>query len=352
MKILFDKNDHNLKKLVENLDNSIFFSDALNNYIYNQEELELDPFNDDINSVLKEQFFSLNSLTPSDVKHFPCQLSFTRLSPIDYKNDAYVKKVNPKPFKYNDIKLNCETYFPYEIFLFDQTKTKFERNLPLETSYLGYFPSQINYLTIKDKSTNWMVITPYEIQTMKDSIKKAKGHVVTFGLGLGYFAFHASNKDNVSKVAVVELNKDVITVFTKCILPFFEHKEKIELINLNAKDYLKKNPKFDYLFIDTYHNEVDGLSHFASFYPYLKTCDKSKYDFWIKESIDTYFRRLINADLISSLNKEKFIFDDPFLDKLFNRLRNLTKDMEFHSFEELLNFYSASSLDSIYRQII
>ena len=40
-----------------------------------------------------------------------------------------------------------------------------------------------------------MTITPDEIETMKEAVDQAFGNVLTFGLGLGYYAYMVSEKD-------------------------------------------------------------------------------------------------------------------------------------------------------------
>lgn len=50
----------------------------------------------------------------------------------------------------------------------------------------------------------WMTITPNEIETMKEAVDKAFGNVLTFGLGLGYYAYMVSEKVNVESITVVE----------------------------------------------------------------------------------------------------------------------------------------------------
>ena len=54
---------------------------------------------------------------------------------------------------------------------------------------------------------------------MKLPVERAKGKVLTFGLGLGYFAYMCSLKEEVESVTVVEKDKSVIKLFNEIILP-------------------------------------------------------------------------------------------------------------------------------------
>ena len=73
--------------------------------------------------------------------------------------------------------------------------------------------------------------TAYLIDTgTEDSwpaLKKAHGRVLTFGLGLGYFTYHAAENPEVESVTVVDISPDVIALFKEQILPQFPHKEKV-----------------------------------------------------------------------------------------------------------------------------
>jgi hypothetical protein len=40
----------------------------------------------------------------------------------------------------------------------------------------------------------WMTITPNEIEIMIKPVDEAFGHVLTYGLGLGYYAYMVSKK--------------------------------------------------------------------------------------------------------------------------------------------------------------
>ena len=86
----------------------------------------------------------------------------------------------------------------------------------------------------------WMTITPNEIETMKEAVDGAFGHVLTFGLGLGYYAYMVSEKDNVESITIVEINEDVIHLFNKYVLPQFKNARKIKIIKADAFEYAQK----------------------------------------------------------------------------------------------------------------
>ena len=63
-----------------------------------------------------------------------------------------------------------------------------------------------------------MTLTPVDLDTSVDAIRAAFGRVVTFGLGLGYYAYMVSEKAEVESITVVEKSEEIIKLFKKHIL--------------------------------------------------------------------------------------------------------------------------------------
>ena len=131
-----------------------------------------------------------------------------------------------------------------------------------------------------------MLITPNEIETMKSPIEKAFGDVATYGLGLGYFAFMASEKETVSSVTVVERDEKVIRLFEEHILPQFPHKNKIRIVNEDALVYAQGENRHDFVFADIWHDPSDG----CDLYLKLKACEREgvAYEYWIENTLKLY----------------------------------------------------------------
>lgn len=98
-----------------------------------------------------------------------------------------------------------------------------------------------------DYSDNcFMTDTPYEIETNKPAIKKANGDVLELGLGIGYFTYHASQKDNVRSITIVEKQKEIINL----VYPVIKNK-KTRLVHEDAERFMKKTKKkFNMINID------------------------------------------------------------------------------------------------------
>ena len=156
---------------------------------------------------------------------------------------------------------------------------------------VGFFEEEFIYPCICQNGREWMLITPNEIETMKKPIEKAFGNVLTYGLGLGYFAYMASAKPQVDSVTVIERDKNAIELFNAIILPQFDMRGKIRIIEFDALFFAAEQKKkaqkdFDFVFADIWHDPSDG----AEIYRILKPLERSdtEYSYWIEDTIKCY----------------------------------------------------------------
>lgn len=205
----------------------------------------------------------------------------------EYHDNHYYKNIKFEDIRLNNWELKQSKYRPYELFVKDDFKYVQGKVLP----QLGYFKCEFDFPAVYQNNTLWMSVTPNEINTMKDPIKKAKGRVITFGLGLGYFAFMTSLKDDVESVTIIEKDKSVIELFKEYVLPKFDKKEKIKIIRADAYSFLKNNLKdcdYDYCFVDIYHDAGDGRDVYLKFKEYEKEYPNIFFDYWIENTIKYY----------------------------------------------------------------
>ncbi len=197
-----------------------------------------------------------------------------------------------------------------------------------ELPHIGFFEEEFSYPAVYENGREWMTVTPNEVETMKDAVAEASGRVLTLGLGLGYFTFQASEKENVTSVTVVERDKNVISLFCEFILPQFPHAEKINIVEGDALAYLEKNSpegKFDFMFADIWHDSSDGLDLYIK----LKNIEKRQIGgmksrllrrYWIERTILSRLRWMIFAELTD----EKSAF--AHLSKNYKELTSLLSD--------------------------
>ena len=203
-------------------------------------------------------------------------------SPDRYANDPYVKCVAGNEISLGRWEYKTKEYPPYRAAVAADAETEADG---LERMPLCFFDGPFSFFAVTEDSNEWMTLTPVDIDTSKEAIERAHGRVITFGLGLGYFAFMAAEKDSVSEVTVVEKSAEVIEAFRTAILPRFPHKEKIRIVNADAFDYAEHTmPKehFDLCFVDTWRDAGDGLPMYLKMKPLEKLSPETEYLYWIE----------------------------------------------------------------------
>ena len=209
-----------------------------------------------------------------------------KLEVKDYIRNPYYENIPFNNKKIDSWQIKKGKYKPYELFVFDDFKYENDLVIP----QVGYFNEPFYYLAVYDNNRLWMSITPNEINTMKQPINKAKGNVLTFGLGLGYFAYMCSLKDDVKSVTIVEKDDRVIKLFKEYILPYFVSIEKINIIKEDAYAYLSKmnDDMYDYVFVDIYHDAGDGKEVYLKMNQYRNRFKKTIFEYWIYNTIKHY----------------------------------------------------------------
>ena len=224
---------------------------------------------------------SLLEITDKELIHELDKIVF-ELDKNKYEDNLYYKNISFKNIKSNKWSFRYESYKPYEAFVFNDLRKINDKLYPC----IGYFKEEYKYPAVLENNREWMLITPNEIETMEKPINEATGNVLTYGLGLGYYAYMVSMKEDVKTVTIVEKDKEIIELFNKYILPQFRFKDKIRIINMDAFEYFKKNIYYDFVFVDIWHDPSDGIDLYLKF----KSLEKKniKYSYWIEDTIKCY----------------------------------------------------------------
>ena len=112
----------------------------------------------------------------------------------------------------------------------------------------------INENSQEDRWDIWMSLTPHEIESQEPGCHYAFGHTVIMGLGMGWVAANAALNPEVDKITVVELDPDVIELFS--LSGALESvpktaRRKITIVNANALEWSSKTAdKVDFLYAD------------------------------------------------------------------------------------------------------
>ncbi len=213
-----------------------------------------------------------------------------------YTENEYYRLVAPEPCKINEWEIRWESYPAYRAAICADVITLPDMS---EIAPLGFFTEEFKFPAVLEGGNEWMTLTPVDMDTVEEAINEAHGRVVTFGLGLGYYTYMVSNKDNVRSVTVVEKSEDVIRLFKEKIFPRFKHPEKVNIVNEDAFLYAEgKMPteRFDYAFVDTWRDASDGLPMYERMKELEPLSPMTKFSYWIENFILSRRRALRFAD--------------------------------------------------------
>ena len=214
---------------------------------------------------------------------------FTRMAHLletsDYTSNPFYRDVYIPCARFGDWELKTELFKPYEAFLKDESDILADGRL---IPSIGFFEKEFRFPAVLQNGREWMTVTPHEINSTSHAVKSSRGKVLTYGLGIGYFTYLASLKDDVESVTAVELDENVITLFNKYILPQLKTRDKIRIINADALVFSQsgKDADFDFVFADIWHDPSDGVELYRRF----KGLEKSgvEYAYWIEKTLLYY----------------------------------------------------------------
>ena len=201
---------------------------------------------------------------------------------------------------------------------------------------LGFFTERFDFLSILEDKNEWMTLTPIDVDTVTDAIAAARGKVVTFGLGLGYYTYMAARRPEVSSVTVVEIDENAISLFKNHILPRLECRDKIKIVHMDAFEYAERvmpGEHFDFAFVDTWRDASDG----APMYLKMKKCEaknkNTEFSYWIENFIISRLRALRFEELRALYDGGRF---DLLPDSFAEITRQLSREeLARHEFENL-----------------
>ena len=216
--------------------------------------------------------------------------SLARLEPEPLLQNPYMRCIRFPQAMQGRWEMTRMAYEPYELFVRDDLLC-----LPdgREIPRLGYFDRRFAYPAVLEGGREWMTVTPNEVATMAPALSQVRGRVAVMGLGLGYFAFMASEKNDVRAVTVVERDADVIALFERHLLPQFAHREKVRLVCADAFDLAQAGlDGFDCAFVDLWHDVSDGAPMYLRMKALEARSPGVRFFYWIETSIRCFLRSL------------------------------------------------------------
>ena len=274
--------------------------------------------------------------------------SISELDPKEYLENPFYQKFKDINFKEDRYELKVDKLSAYELFAYKDMEVF--PNSYIEKNSIGYFKTNYPYLTLNEKNVTWMSIIPNEIETMKKPLEEAKGDILVFGLGLGYFAYMAALKSEVKSITVIEKDQHIINLFNKCLFPHFENRAKIKIICKDALEFCKTPIKANFVYIDLWHDPFDGLELFLKFKSIERKYPHIMFRYWLESSFYLLLRRcmftLINEQL-DGYGDSHYLKAESYLDKVINKYYFATKKLSLSSKEDLDNLLSDKTLVSL-----
>lgn len=206
-----------------------------------------------------------------------------------FEDDPYYRTIKITPQRIGRWELKTMRLAPCEAFVCRDFVVTDRREL---IPQLGFFMRGFSYPAVLEGGREWMTLMPNETVTTLPAVERAHGRVLTYGLGLGYFAYMCSLRDCVSSVTVVERSREAAELFSRIILPQFSHPEKIELVIADAVEYARTSAPsrgFDFIFADIWHDAGDGRElyrTFKSFEPLYPS--GTEFSYWLEDTILCY----------------------------------------------------------------
>ena len=227
--------------------------------------------------------------------------SLNKVDVSRYYDYPFYKDIHFDNVKTDKWELKYESLAPYELFVYNDIEVKDDF---VEIPRMGFFDTEYKYPAVLENGNEWMTLLPNEIESMRDAIDEVTGEVVTFGLGLGCFAYMASLKDSVTSVTIVDKSDEVINLFKTYILPQFKTKDKIKVVQMDAYEFVKKempSKHFDYAFADIWHDISDGVDMYINFKKIEHYAKNTKFLYWIEDLILSYLRGYVFDGILNEM---------------------------------------------------
>lgn len=234
---------------------------------------------------------------------------------FEENNNDYFKNIKIPHKTFQNFGYEYNSFSEYELIMIDEEdiyKGVFSKDIFVSSAKFAISKKSLKYPCIVDKDRYcWMSITSNEINTMKKPIEDSKGIVCTLGLGLGYFAYMCHLKENVKEVIIVEKEDEVISMFTKYILPQFKYPEKIKIIHSDAYDFLDtlQNYEIEYIFADIWQNVVDGMYHYIKIRKFEKRFPNITFKYWIENAILLSIQKYIFGAILHTEKESETILN-------------------------------------------
>lgn len=272
-----------------------------------------------------------------------------KLDYIEYLNNSFIKDIRIENKEFAKYSLKKNYYSPYECFLYSEIKVK-DSAFYKEINNLGYFDKQIEYYELLKGDTIISEINPFEINITNNFLADAKGKVLVYGLGLGYFPYMASLKKEVSSIDVYEKDSMIIEIFNTLSI-----KDKIKVFNIDLfKNFEKISNDYDYIYFDFNDISASTLIKYIFAKKYETNFANTKFLYKNEVTLLALLRRYVvvlfeeNLNGFTDKNYQKSSSDE---DKIINALYNSLKKEVFNNRQSIDKLLSDQSLKTLVKKL-
>ena len=265
------------------------------------------------------------------------------LNEKDYESNPYLLALKNLTFKEKGWTLTRQIRKAYTLCPYEE-EYAYGSNYAIKMA-LAMFKQDYIYPSICLYDTEWMSLNQHEIRTMEIPIQLARGKVLTLGLGLGYYAYMVSLKEEVKEVHIVEMDLELIQLFNKYLLPLFPYPEKIHIHKADAFYFIKdiEDKDYDFIFSDLWHNVSDGVPSYLKLKKQFNNFKYTQCSYWIENSILNYLRMLVIGVM-----KNEYTDDKAELDELQEFIKDRLKDYEIKDSNDLDSLLNIKGLNYIF----
>ncbi len=249
------------------------------------------------------------------------------LSSKDFETSDFHQHIHFEDIKEDDVSFQWIELEAHQLFNLSGIQADPNRELKDWIQFRA-LDKKLRTLSLSLNNDVWMLDVPSEASTIDPSALKAHGHVITFGLGIGYFVYMALKNKSVKSITVIEHNPRIIDIFNQYILPQFKSEIDIDIIEGDAFEYFNEEylKAFDYIFVDIYQSNHDGLEIemglLELYNPKFESCD-----FWIENSILEIMPALIYIYVNTVMKQERIQHPDVMIFKILNKIDRVFGEM-------------------------
>lgn len=209
-----------------------------------------------------------------------------KFSISEFYENPYIRNIQVPEVRIGDYLLTNAAYDRGEFFQYDMP----DLSADMVVLKIGFFTGKVHFPSLYEGVIPWMSVCPSEIYSMRKPIEKAHGKVLVLGLGLSYYPYMVSLKDEVRSITIVEKQPEIIEIFENYLLPQFKEKNKIHVVHDDAFTYLEsvREGEYDFCFADIWENQIDGAQAYLKIKPQEIRLAATEFTYWIEDSIKYY----------------------------------------------------------------